>query len=192
MNAQLHIIWQYSLRSSTHYNVRFWSCMSTIKNNAFRISLNTALHGLPNCRVKWQGADPPPLFLHVSDGRWKSFERWNYPPPPHWDIAQGYSQTISNLGHVAHLRHVNSLYNINESAKLIQGALWLIQKPWGWNEKNCGRHCDEELFTTTLGFALLLTNYNAKVNFLKKNGWNSFCIFGQMLCNTLTLTAIGS
>ncbi len=34
-----------------------------------------------------QGADPPPSppLLYVREGRKKSFERGNYPPPPHWD-----------------------------------------------------------------------------------------------------------
>ncbi len=41
-----------------------------------------------------QGAAPP--FLYAREGRQKSFERGNYPPPP-TRIGKRFSQTISNL-----------------------------------------------------------------------------------------------
>jgi hypothetical protein len=35
--------------------------------------------------VDTQGADSHPSFLYAREDRWKSFERENYPSPPHWD-----------------------------------------------------------------------------------------------------------
>jgi hypothetical protein len=39
----------------------------------------------PEGGLRPQGAEPSPLLPCVAKGRKKSFQRGNYPPPPHWD-----------------------------------------------------------------------------------------------------------
>ncbi len=90
-----------------------------------------------------QGADPTP-FLYAREGSFKSFERGNWPPPPHWDWR------VIQPNHIK-FRTCSALAPmwippINQSAELTRGGPLVNSELWGLNQCSQAGRYDSCLF----------------------------------------------
>jgi hypothetical protein len=84
------LLFLFSLRKSVSVmpwrpsRLQLTSCGAAIKGSLLLSSL--LLLAEEQYREKTTGCRSPPPFHYAREGRKKSFERGNYPPPPHWDM----------------------------------------------------------------------------------------------------------
>jgi hypothetical protein len=85
-------------------------------------------------RVLTTGCRPPPTFLYAREGRWKSFERGNYPPPPRLDRRAFQPNHIK----FRTCRALAPMWTspMNEIAELIRESPQVNSVPWGLYENS--------------------------------------------------------